>query len=582
MVTRLGVQERGCAHRRIMLAGAIVFAFLSACDDGPQGPDKVPAAITAAAGLAQTAVVGSQLAQALQAVVTDDQGQPVANARVDWQPAQGSGNVTPASATTDAQGRAATNWTLGTVAGTQRVAASVGSISAEFTATATPGPAVAFQGVPDSLTLEPGMDSTLHVGARDAHGNSTTVAPQWTSGDPNVARIGPTGSVIAVAPGRTSLTAVFGGATARVTLVVGFRYVQVAAGYDHVCALTAGGRAHCWGLTLDSQAGLFRPGETCNVSTPCLKTPQILTNSVAFSAISPGLRHTCGISVSRQLHCWGSNFSQALGTANPDWAFRTERPTLVDGGRAYTAVAADDEFGCALDTAGSAYCWGKPGSLGNTPGGTIDRPVAVAGGLTFNSLSASGGSVCALVAAGEAYCWGHLNADGRLGLGDRAPHYTPLRVMTNLRFRSLSTGAFHTCGIAMDGRAYCWGSNSHGQLGVLGIADATTPVAVTTNESFAVLAAGGTHTCGIITDGRAFCWGSNYDGQLGNGNVISGPEPRPVVGGLVFSSLHTKRDFICGIATDNRLYCWGDNDHGQIGDGAILDRVVPVRVNGQM
>jgi alpha-tubulin suppressor-like RCC1 family protein len=96
------------------------------------------------------------------------------------------------------------------------------------------------------------------------------------------------------------------------------------------------------------------------------------------------------------------------------------------------------------------------------------------------------------------------------------------------------------------------------------------------------VAAGATHSCGIATDGAAYCWGNNFDGQLGNGFVGSGWQPRPVAGGLRFTRIHAKREFTCAIATDDRLYCWGGNDTGQLGDGGTANRVAPMRVLGQM
>src|SRR2546425_2282336 len=45
-------------------------------------------------------------------------------------------------------------------------------------------------------------------------------------------------------------------------------------------------------------------------------------------------------------------------------------------------------------------------------------------------------------------------------------------VMGGLKFLTVSTGAFHTCGLAADSTAFCWGLNDHGQLGD-SIADTT-------------------------------------------------------------------------------------------------------------
>jgi alpha-tubulin suppressor-like RCC1 family protein len=572
----------------LLVLAACATSTVVACSGDTTSPDPGgnppggAAAIRAVAGQAQTAEVGTRVAQDLEVVVIDADEQPVAGVRVQWQPASGSGSVSNSATNTDAQGRAFTTWTLGTGAGAQRVTASAGSLAVDFTATATPAPAVAFVNVPDSIGLEPGMDSVLRISGRDQYGNPTAAAPVWTSDNTAVARVDASGAVVAVAPGRTLLTGRYGALTARVTLIVGFRYRQVAVGYDHTCAVTGAGRVHCWGLTFDMQAGAPVTGETCGAGTPCLRAPRIVTNDIAFATVSPGSRHTCAIGSTQRLHCWGSNFSRALGTANADWGFRTGQPVEVDATRAFVAISADDQFACALDSEGAAYCWGRPGPLGNPGTAAVGQPAAVGTAERFASITTGAGIACGLTAAGVAHCWGDVNGNGQVGAGDREPHYSPVQVVTTLRFRLLVAGGAHVCAIALDNRTYCWGSNSHGQLGIAGAADALTPAAVQTGETFTSLAAGGTHTCGLTAAGNAWCWGSNYDGQLGNGNFGSGPQPRAVAGGLRFTALAAHRDVMCGLATDQRLHCWGDNDYGQVGDGTTTDAVAPVRVLGQM
>ena len=50
---------------------------------------------------------------------------------------------------------------------------------------------------------------------------------------------------------------------------------------------------------------------------------------------------------------------------------------------------------------------------------------------------------------------------GTMPWHDRAP----TQVAGNLRFSSLALGGVHTCGLATNGRAYCWGLNTYGQVG---------------------------------------------------------------------------------------------------------------------
>src|SRR5215207_52891 len=107
-----------------------------------------------------------------------------------------------------------------------------------------------------------------------------------------------------------------------------------------------------------------------------------------------------------------------------------------------------------------------------------------------------------------------------------------------LSFAQVSTGTFHSCGVTTDGRAYCWGGNDKGQLGdgttFINISR-TTPSAVVGGLRFRHVSVGYEHSCGLTLDDRVFCWGMNFFGQLGNGTQgsdhFSVARPAEVVGG---------------------------------------------------
>ena len=56
----------------------------------------------------------------------------------------------------------------------------------------------------------------------------------------------------------------------------------------------------------------------------------------------------------------------------------------------------------------------------------------------------------------SAYCWGSRR---KLGDGTTGRSLTPVAVVGGLRFREVSAGAVHTCGVTTGNLAYCWGSN---------------------------------------------------------------------------------------------------------------------------
>lgn len=222
-------------------------------------------------------------------------------------------------------------------------------------------------------------------------------------------------------------------------------------------------------------------------------------------------------------------------------------------------------------------------------------PVAVAGGLRFRQLSTFHSHTCGVTTDDRVFCWGN-NVFGQLGNGTTGeigyPELSPIAVMGSLRFRGVSVGVFHSCGVTTTDRAYCWGGDQWGQIGdgaASGVCQVTfnqlpcrtKPTLVAGGYRWRQLDAGGgngpgegqtgpTHagrTCGVTTDGRAFCWGDGTEGLIGDGTFSLRSAPTRVAGSQVFRSISTGEWHTCAVTTENRAYCWGVNHFGQLGDG---------------
>lgn len=91
-------------------------------------------------GDGQSGRVGTRLPNPLMAEVRTPAGLPVRNVPVAWAVTGGGGSVSPASVRTGAQGRASTEWTLGSTAGPGQATATVdqGTLTFSATQTATP------------------------------------------------------------------------------------------------------------------------------------------------------------------------------------------------------------------------------------------------------------------------------------------------------------------------------------------------------------------------------------------------------------------------------------------------------------
>ncbi len=300
-----------------------------------------------------------------------------------------------------------------------------------------------------------------------------------------------------------------------------------------------------------------------------------------YSQLSLGLWHTCGLTGGGAAYCWGENYSGQLGDSTLGAGHLLPAP--VTGGLRFTTLAAGYAFACGIGSGGAAYCWGSnmAGQLGDSTSGTrADRltPTPVVGGLSFTALVAGVSHTCGLADDGRAYCWGANY--GQLGDGTTTDRLIPTPVAGGLSFSAITTGYTHTCGLTRDGTTYCWGLNEFGAIG-----DGTTtlrlvPTPVTGGQSFTALAAGYAHTCGLTNSGEAYCWGINSQGQLGDDSRTDRLLPTPVAGGLRFTSIESPYYHACALTSSGAAWCWGSNGSGALGNGTTTTRLVPTPVAG--
>ena len=335
----------------------------------------------------------------------------------------------------------------------------------------------------------------------------------------------------------------------------------MSAGDAHVCALDADGHGVCWGPSL-AAGGVIVTGPrftsiTAGIDIACPERGE---------CAEPPAMHACAIAIDARAWCWGDNRFGQLGDGT---TIDRREPVAVAGALRFESIRAGRGYTCGIADA-TAWCWGYNGKANLGIGGArgaYPRPQLVA--RRARAVEAAADFACALDSDGLAYCWGE-DYHGRLG-SDAATGggTTPLPVPVNgvARYIALSARGNHTCGITAAGTAWCWGSNVDGQLGAdpAQVRARRDPGDSGTPPLLAITAGHGGHTCGVARDARAWCWGRNNDGELGTGTSSAMscfadpciPRPTPVAGDLRFRSLSAGDAFTCGVTVAGELLCWG-------------------------
>jgi len=392
---------------------------------------------------------------------------------------------------------------------------------------------------------------------------------------------------------------------------------SVAAGGHHTCALSGSNGVVCWG---DNQFGQMGDGTTTMRTTPTAVSG--LGSGVV--TIAAGWRHTCALTTTGRVKCWGYNASGQLGDGTTvdrltpvDVCATGALPPCVALLFGVSALTAGSSHTCAVSSTGGATCWGSNsnGALGD--GTTVGRPTPVdvcdvtvtvpppcapANNNVLRAIgSVDGGNehTCAVKTTGALFCWGR-NTSGELGDGTTTGRLSPVAVSglgNGIGRASAGGGKFggHTCAVTSDHAVKCWGSNTHGQLGI-GAADGSphaTPLDVAgLAGGVETVSASGRSTCAQLSAGGAQCWGLNDVGQLGDGTTVDRHAPVDVCAPAAFPpcspgggnaltgapALAALHRHACVRTAVLSLKCWGSGGTGQLGDGFTLDRSTPVGV----
>lgn len=347
----------------------------------------------------------------------------------------------------------------------------------------------------------------------------------------------------------------------------------ISSGSDHTCAVISGG-VKCWGINNFGQLG---DGTTTNRLTPVDAIPA----SSGVVSVSAGAAHTCALSSSGAVQCWGSNGFGELGTG--DQIQRNSPTASIALGSGVTSIGGGYLFTCAVIN-GGVKCLGRNtwGTLGNgttNSNANLVAQTAIAAGSGATSVAGFTAHACGVVSGGLR-CWGD-NTAGQIGDGSTANRFAPVQIFAaGSGVSAVASGLGNSTCAVVNGGVQCWGDNSNGRLGDGTLANRSLPVqAIAAGSGATAVALGANgHTCALISGGVR-CWGLNDYGELGNGSSVPSLVPvTAIANGSGVNAIATGGSHSCAAST-TEVRCWGYNGVGEIGNGTTSNSFFPTLVS---
>jgi alpha-tubulin suppressor-like RCC1 family protein len=326
--------------------------------------------------------------------------------------------------------------------------------------------------------------------------------------------------------------------------------MQAVAGFNFTCALTHEGTIRCWGANDTGQLGVGSVDGLCwDAST--IPAP---TNVVSFANdtvhIEAGFSHSCAMSETGGVACWGANTAGQLGIGNTNHIgdgvgeLPAASVALNDTTRT-VQIATGGAHSCALSGTGRVRCWGlgtkgqlgygNTNNIGTKPGEVPPPAIDLGHATVVTQLAVGFAHTCALTTAHTVKCWGD-GAAGQLGYGNTqavgdAPGEMPppdVDLGDSVTPVQIAAGNDSTCILTDAGAIKCWGfgtvTNIPVPTGVV-IGDDETPanggwIVLGQSVTASAIALGEFHGCALVGVDAVKCWGGRFVFSVTGGALV--------------------------------------------------------------
>lgn len=182
------------------------------------------------------------------------------------------------------------------------------------------------------------------------------------------------------------------------------------------CAVTTSKTVYCWGSNGEGQFG------NGQIQTPCQITPTLSVNGETVDKLALGKAHGCALMADGKVKCWGSDLLGQLGSGSASNARLLTPAAISSLEYQVDDIQAGLNHTCVLTKSSGVKCWGynltgQAGhyyNLSSTVTNKVSEPADVIG-LQYGveKLQTTGDSSCSISVNGQTKCWGY-NRNGIL------------------------------------------------------------------------------------------------------------------------------------------------------------------------
>ena len=247
----------------------------------------------------------------------------------------------------------------------------------------------------------------------------------------------------------------------------------------------------------------------------------------------------------------------------------------------YSQMSIGSGGACALTTNHQVLCWGdnyESYLIGSSTERTVRTPTVIPlpNNEQWSSIDIGPWSThCGLAVSGRAFCWGTHSTGSYFKPSSRTP--IQVEFPNDLRVKDVKVGNYTACAIDLNDGLWCWGTPTY--IGNGDTESVRIPVQVPMPDNSKITSLSMRSNICVTTNSRkAFCWGENGSGELGLGYAQQFPGTfswtpvlLPTPSGKYWTSVVPMSGRICAIANDGTGYCSGDNYNGNLGNGTYND-----------